>query len=116
MLRYPASRAVCTTCALSSGGTWNTPRPSCGICTPLFNVTLETVIPLANGSTVRLLPRRVSVSGTPGNGADADIVVSLATLAHGHAAVRLMQFGEAFGARRCRTHGGSCLDLVTSVK
>ena len=38
--RYPITSAVRTASAVTSGGVWNTPKPSAGISTPLFEVTL----------------------------------------------------------------------------
>ena len=34
----PVASAVRTACAVTSGGVWNTPKPSAGIWTPLFRV------------------------------------------------------------------------------
>src|SRR4051812_27228765 len=38
--RYPASRAVVTTRSTSSGGTWKTPKPSCGMVAPVFRASV----------------------------------------------------------------------------
>ena len=51
MCRYPARSASVTASAVSSGGTWNTPKPSCGISTPLFSLTVGTAL-IAHPSTV----------------------------------------------------------------
>ena len=46
--RYPAEIALMTACSHSAAsGTWNTPKPSIGIFTPLFKVTNSIIIPPA---------------------------------------------------------------------
>ncbi|MGX1115678.1 hypothetical protein RKD37_001041 [Streptomyces ambofaciens] len=45
MERYPASRAALTAAVVSASGTWKTPKPSCGISTPLLRVTVG-ILPL----------------------------------------------------------------------
>src|SRR6266566_1627070 len=42
MWRYPAPSAALTASRVSSGGVWNTPRPSAGISTPLLRVMVST--------------------------------------------------------------------------
>src|ERR1700761_3822275 len=42
MWRYPAARASSTARWVSSGGTWNTPNPTCGISTPSLSRTFGT--------------------------------------------------------------------------
>ena len=42
MCRSRASNAARTVAAVSSGGTWNTPKPNCGISTPLLSRTFGT--------------------------------------------------------------------------
>src|ERR1700761_2649319 len=42
MWRYPAARASSTARWVSSGGTWKTPKPSCGISTPSLSLTFGT--------------------------------------------------------------------------
>src|SRR5690242_6775544 len=51
MLRYPASRAWPTAAAVPSSGTWNTPKPSCGIVAPLLSAMPGTV-------TIECVPSR----------------------------------------------------------
>src|SRR4051794_19683311 len=43
MLRYPLSSAIPTVRAVSSGGTWYTPKPSEGMVTPLCRVVATTL-------------------------------------------------------------------------
>src|ERR1700744_6250377 len=42
MWRYPAARASSTARWVSSGGTWKTPKPTCGISTPSLSRTFGT--------------------------------------------------------------------------
>ena len=53
MWRYPVSRAVVTAAAVSSGADWKTPKPSAGIVTPLFNVSVRTMRPRLGARFVR---------------------------------------------------------------
>jgi hypothetical protein len=58
MWRYPALIAEITACSVSAGGIWNTPKPSTGICTPLFNVMFCMMLsPVCSHESVAILIR-----------------------------------------------------------
>ena len=60
MCRYPISSAADTASTVSAGATLNTPKPTCGICTPLFSVTF--------GTAVAVLISPPSLPPVPGTG------------------------------------------------